>query len=98
MRPEVEEVEVWEMPKSNVRKGWYTVSSYKNDYYKHFLIIVSGTNGSQFELQGYWIACGIIANARYADKMGAEAEGKLNFEPCYEYHCSFDKVRFLPFI
>ncbi|XP_009584740.1 PREDICTED: uncharacterized protein LOC104072377 [Fulmarus glacialis] len=40
-RCEVEEVEVWEMPKSSVRRG---------------------TNGSRFELQGYWIACEIIAN------------------------------------
>ncbi|KAK4825727.1 hypothetical protein QYF61_002166 [Mycteria americana] len=31
-RCEVEEV--WEIPKSSVRKGWYTVTSYKNDCYK----------------------------------------------------------------
>jgi len=44
-RCEVEEVEVWEMPKSSVRKGWYTVTSYENECYKHVFIIVSGTNG-----------------------------------------------------
>ncbi|XP_062424471.1 uncharacterized protein LOC134136572 [Rhea pennata] len=29
-RCEVEEAEVWEMPKSNVRKGWYTATSCQN--------------------------------------------------------------------
>lgn len=63
-----------------------------------FSITVLGTNGSWFELQGYWIACEIIANAMHADKM--RKKSKLNFEhlPCYEYCCSFEQVKFLLFI
>lgn len=39
MRHEVEEVEMWELPKHSVHKGWYTVASYKNDCYKHFFYL-----------------------------------------------------------
>lgn len=35
-RHEVEEVELWELPKHSVRKGWYTMTSYKNNCCKHF--------------------------------------------------------------
>ncbi|XP_074717606.1 uncharacterized protein LOC141935045 [Strix uralensis] len=70
-RCEVEEV--WEMPKSSICKGWYTVTSYKNYCYKHFFITGSGTSGSWFELRAYWIACEIIVNAMYADKQEKKA-------------------------
>ncbi|XP_005041325.1 PREDICTED: uncharacterized protein LOC101813094 isoform X1 [Ficedula albicollis] len=38
-RHEVEEVEMWELPKHSVHKGWYTVLSYKNDCSKHFFCL-----------------------------------------------------------
>lgn len=36
MNHEMEEVEMWELPKHSVHKGWYTVPSYKNDPSKYF--------------------------------------------------------------
>ncbi|XP_031961332.1 uncharacterized protein LOC116442452 isoform X1 [Corvus moneduloides] len=35
-RHEVEEVELWELPKHSVHKGLYTMTSYKNNCCKHF--------------------------------------------------------------
>lgn len=37
-RYEMEEVEVWEIPKSSVRKGWYMATSSKNESCKHLVI------------------------------------------------------------
>lgn len=37
-RHEVEEVEMWELPKHSVHKGWYAVTSYRNDCYKYFFL------------------------------------------------------------
>ncbi|XP_014745113.1 PREDICTED: uncharacterized protein LOC106861326 [Sturnus vulgaris] len=38
-RHEVEEVEMWDLPKHSVHKGLYTVPSYKNDFSKHFFCV-----------------------------------------------------------
>lgn len=70
MRHEVEEEEMWELPKHSVCKGWYTIMCTKITATGIFAIL--GTNLFWFELQGCWIVCEIIANAMHGDKVGVK--------------------------